>query len=180
MTYKFSYQLTEPDYIAANRLNFWEWVKSRKALRFIAIIGLIYAGLGAVFAFSDGMIFSLMNVTKIMGFALSASVVVLSICLVIGYAFLPHRTRKLIAQQKAHHLPLDYQISPDALAWKNELTETRLPYKMAHKWAENDRIFLVFHSDITFNVIAKGVAGKQAIDDLRDGLRNAGIKGRLL
>jgi YcxB-like protein len=180
MTHKFSYQLIEPDYIAANRLNFWVWVKSKKALRFIAIVGVIYAGLGAAFAFSDGMSLSAANIVKIVGIALLASIGVLTICSALGYAYLPRRTRKLMVQQKAHHLPIDYQIDADALAWKSELTDTRLPYNIAHKWAENGDIFLVYHSDMTFNVIAKGAAGKQAIDDLRDGLKKAGIKGSSL
>jgi hypothetical protein len=180
MTHKFSYQLIEPDYIAANRLNFWVWVKSKKALRFIAIVGVIYAGLGAAFAFSDGMPLSAANIGKIAGIALLASIGVLTICSALGYAYLPRRTRKLMVQQKAHHLPMEYLIDTDALAWKNEITDTRLPYQFVHKWAENDRIFLVYHSDMAFNVIAKDVAGKQAIDDMRDGLKKEGIKGSSL
>ncbi len=180
MNHHFSYQLIEPDYIAANRLNFWEWVKSRKALRLIVIVGLIYAGIGCGLAFSDGIRISPANIAKISAIALFASISILTIFMALGYAYIPRRTRKLMAQQKAHHLRIDYQINDDTLAWKNELSDTRLPYNLVYKWAENEHIFLVYHSDMTFNVIAKDAAGTQAIDDLRDGLKKAGIKGRSL
>jgi hypothetical protein len=60
----------------------------------------------------------------------------------------------------------------------SELFTTRLPYSHAHKWMENDKIFLLFHSDITFQFFPKDEVPAEAIDAIKAKLVAAGCPGR--
>jgi hypothetical protein len=95
----------------------------------------------------------------------------------ISYLMLPRLTNKLFGQQKLFREFQNYEAADDSFNMTSAYSDTRLPYHMAFKWAENDKVFLIYHSVITFNVISKEAAGQPAIEYLRSKLQDAGIKG---
>jgi hypothetical protein len=178
MNYEFSLLHNEQNYLAANRLHFWATVRSKKGLRAVAFIWVIYfiLGLGAMLINHDK--FDGLQLIKIAGIALALGAVVLVACYAIGYFTLGYRTRKLFAQQKLFHIRQDFTVTEEALLVSSELFNTTLPYGHAHKWAENASTFLVFHSDLTFQYFPKDEVPLDAISMLRTKLIAANCTGR--
>jgi hypothetical protein len=178
MNYEFSILHNEQNYLAANRLHFWASVRSKKSLRTLAFIWIIYLALGLGIGFLEYGKLDGLQLIMILGISLTAGAAVLVPCYAIGYFSLGYRTRKLFAQQKLLHVKQDFKVTEEALLVSSELFNTTLPYGHAHKWAENSATFLVFHSDLTFQYFPKNEVPLDAIEMLRTKLIAANCPGR--
>jgi hypothetical protein len=167
MTYKFSLSHNEQNYLVANRLHFWATLRSKKTLRAIAIVAGLYFLLGIGATYLDNGQFTAIWVFSLFGIAIGASIAVLIVCYAIGYAFLPRRTRKLFEQQKLYHCDQNFEVTDDALLVSSTLFNTTLPYGHAYKWAENSKMFLLYHSEMTFQFFPKGEVPVEAIQAIK-------------
>lgn len=177
MTSKFSFILTESLYLEANRLNYWVRVKSSTFFKVwcVAVCVALVVSFGCIFAFANQPYFR--KIAVVVTGSLAAWMVATIILALVSYMILPRQTRKLLSQQKLLQSHQNFEITDDSLNMTNEYSNATFPYHFALKWAENGKVFLVYHSDMTFNLISKDDAGINAIDDLRNKLQRAGIEG---
>jgi YcxB-like protein len=180
VNYKFSFELTDELYLQASRLNFWYAIKSAKAFKIWAIGISVYALMAlAVLYFFDGD-YGFSDVLEISIIAALAWLAITFCFAAISYFLLPRQSRKLLAQQKILQGIHCYEVSEDQIIFSNYQGNSRLAYDMAHKWAENSTVFLVYHSDRTFQILAKNAIPPAAIDLVRTKLIAAGRPGQTL
>ena len=55
---------------------------------------------------------------------------------------------------------------------------SRLAWGEFHRWAENDRLVLLFQSQMLYNIVPKRVLTAEQVDDLRSKLQDAHVKSR--
>jgi hypothetical protein len=169
--------LTEGTYLEANRLNYWLRLKTSKVLRIWGIANLtaLFVSIGCAFIFADQP--STRSTFEAISAVLAFWAVGALILGCISYLMLPRSTKKLLAQQKLFREFQNYEAADESFNMTSTYSDTRLPYHMAFKWAENDKVFLIYHSVMTFNIISKEAAEPSAIDYLRSKLQDAGIEG---
>jgi hypothetical protein len=68
---------------------------------------------------------------------------------------LPRRSRRLFAQQKNLQRPLRFSWDEQGLAWVNESGSGRTAWSDYIKWRENERVFLLYLSDVMFQMLPK-------------------------
>ncbi len=177
MTHKFSFMVTQNMYLEANRLNYWLRLKSSKSFKILmsTIIAALIISLACRFIFADQP--SMKSTSETILAILAFWVVGIFILGYISYLMLPRLTKKLFDQQKLFREFQNYEATHESFNMTSAYSDTRLPYHMAFKWAENDKVFLIYHSVMTFNVISKEAADQPAVDYLRSKLQDAGIKG---
>lgn len=180
MTYQFSFELTDDLYLEASKLNYWYSVKSSKAFKIwtVCIGAYLIICLAAFYAFDDHMGFgkflfvSVVAAAAWLGFTLFFAV--------LSYLLLPRQSRKLLTQQVLLHGVHHYDVSKEEIVFSSDRGCARLAYGMAHKWAENRNIFLIYHSDKTFQILAKDAMPTAAIDLIRSELIAADRPGQAL
>lgn len=180
MTCQFQTRLTEQQYLLANRLNYRETLQSYKLLKLVAWLTTLYCVVFFGIDYLKGR--SLTGTHLLHGSALAVAGAIGGIlfCVVVSYLSLPMRTRKLFQQQKLLHSALDYEVGEEAVTCVGPHTTTDMPYGLVYKWVENVDIFLIYHSDQTFQILPKADAPAQAIDLLREKLTAHNIPGRSL
>jgi YcxB-like protein len=180
VNYKFSVRYDEQNYLAANRLHFWSNLRSLKSLRTVAWLFGLYFVLGLVMSILDEVKIDGWAILRLTIISLTASAAVLLFCYAFCYLNLARQTRKLLTQQKFMQEDLQYDASDALLSVTSVLSNTKLPYDMAHKWAENSRVFLIYLSDQSFLYVPKEQMHADAIDMIRKNLVAANISGKTL
>ena len=180
MSLRFSAALTEAAYFDANRLHFWENVRSKRALQGLAWIVAIYfvITLGVDFYLDHPI--GVMEVLCEVLLALVVGAVALAGCYATAYALLRRRTRQLFDQQKTQQAMTEFEITDTALIYSNEFTSGTLPFALAHKWSEDSSVFLLYISDQSFHVFPKSTVADTAIDLMKANMALAGRPGRKL
>ncbi|MGC1376765.1 MAG: YcxB family protein [Anaerolineales bacterium] len=77
--------------------------------------------------------------------------------LLYRYVFLPRQIKKLFTQQKELSLPFELEITETGLLTSNELGNSTRPWGNFAKWKENEKLLLLYHSDIMFSIIPKRI-----------------------
>jgi hypothetical protein len=75
---------------------------------------------------------------------------------------LPRRARRIFAQQKNLQCPFEFRWDDDALLGVNERGSNRTPWSDYVKWAQDDRIILLYLSDAMFQMVPKRCFGQPA------------------
>lgn len=65
----------------------------------------------------------------------------------------PRRIARIFNQQKELSLPFTIEADEESLHFSNELSSSRLPWNYFVKWKMNDKILLLYRTDIMFNMI---------------------------
>ncbi|HEY0231396.1 MAG TPA: YcxB family protein, partial [Dokdonella sp.] len=68
---------------------------------------------------------------------------------------LPRRARRLFAQQKNLQRPVTFSWDEDGLAWASVNGSGRTPWADYLKWRQNERLYLLYHSDLMFQMLPK-------------------------
>lgn len=68
---------------------------------------------------------------------------------------LPRRARRIYAQQKGLHGQIEYTWDAEAFSVKTERGQARTPWRDYVKYRESETLFLLYHSDIMFNMVPK-------------------------
>ena len=179
MNHQFAFTMTETTYLQANRLHFWFAVRNGKFLRVLGWIIPFYFALDIATNYIDEVPLREMDWLKYGGMVVLCILAIL-LCYGLGYLLLPRRARKLFAQQKLLHSVQNVEFTNEAIITFSDLSTTKLPYAMAHKWLENREIFLVYFSDSSFHFFPVRVVGSDAINAIRANLIAAGCPGRTL
>jgi YcxB-like protein len=76
---------------------------------------------------------------------------------VYRWLFLPRRSAKLFQQQKSLRHEITYTWDAQNLRVENERGQGTIPWADYLKWRENERLFLLYQSDVLFNVLPKRI-----------------------
>lgn len=83
----------------------------------------------------------------------------LALALLVGLKTVPsaivRRTKKIFAQQKSLQLPRELTITDTHLYAKSERGEAKLPWEDFHKWKANEKIVLVYPSDVILHMFPR-------------------------
>lgn len=148
------------DYVAAIRLH-----QRPRGVR--AAIGIMLLALACV-----AFVLAAWNLLHGRMDAADAIVVAAAIYLALWFfVLLPKRIRRLYWQQRALQQPHELDVGDDGIATRHPLGHGVLPWTNVHKWKESGDLFLVYHSDMLFNIVPKrGFESTQAVDDFREKL----------
>ena len=83
--------------------------------------------------------------------------------------------KKIFAQQKELHLPFKIQISETGVYFENSLSQTTRPWNMFTKWKEDQKIMVLYHSDLMFSMLPKRLLTTEIIDFVREQLKKNNV-----
>ena len=139
---EFTINLTWQDYMEANLL----LSNSKKSVRWIIIFIVV--------------ITTIIGIREIVKTGEFNSIIVFPIVFIPAFylerkIFFPKRVKKIYQQQKSLQVPTTVIISENEIKLNNELGNEVIPWTNFIKWMENDKVLLLFHSDIVFNFFPK-------------------------
>lgn len=138
-------KLTADDYLSASKLHSeLNWKQS------IIFSAMIVVGMAAYFLPLHGLAPSLVS-----GALIGGVIGGLGARFILLHLVMPRRARRIFAQQKSLHGEIDYQWDDDALTIKTERAQARMLWSDYIKWRENERLFVLYQSDIVFNLVPK-------------------------
>jgi len=139
-------QLTADDYIAANKLHMqkrgWKRV-AWMAIWFVLGLGAVLSADIAVQDPSAGLP-PLLIILSIVGLQLFLRII-----------YLPRRARHIFSQQRSLQLPFESVVTDTGLESTNANGKTQLPWGHLIRWKEGDTLFVVYQSDLVFNMVPK-------------------------
>jgi hypothetical protein len=161
------------DYLAANRLRANSRWTVTASLRFILLVGAFY--LAIFFLTSEYAAFSW---TKLLADTITALVV--AICAYAGLRLwllwcIPRMTKKLFKQQPSARAPYQFSFDDDGMRAVGPFESSNLPWSHFHGWLENDRLFLLSKTSLTFFCLPKAQLGEENLSALKQCLSAAGI-----
>ena len=161
--YEVSYQISEDDYIAAQRLF------RRKSSKL--------QGLGKLVVMLIGLLAAIVGITEHKWWLILGGLV---------YAAMPwwwfgligqHSVRRTYRQYPAMHEMQTLQLLDDAVLMHSSLGETRLTWAMMPQWCENANFVLLYLQPRLFFIIPKRAdAEGQLVEQLRQQLRAQGVR----
>ncbi|MBB3478438.1 MULTISPECIES: YcxB family protein [unclassified Novosphingobium] len=168
MTITMSYQ----DYLEANRLRSRSRWTLAGILRFVLLITVAYTALFVVIEFPHSWI-------KLAADAITAFVVAL--CAYAGIRIfllwhVPRLTKKLYAQQPSARAPYQFSFDNEGIKAIGPFESSNLPWSHLNGWLENDRLFLLSKTTLTFFCLPKDQIGEANLSALKQCLSDAGIK----
>jgi hypothetical protein len=167
MSNMFVTQLTLDDYLAANRLNYREVMRSRRPLYFIGIIWVVYTGLILIIQKS---LLELVNIFQAVAVASGLALAVVLLTYGIGYVVLPYRTRKMLAQNKLAGLETHVEIMENAIKLTSEASTTNLAYDLLFKWVSNDKVIALYPANNIFFILPRRSMSVAQYKDIIAGL----------
>jgi len=145
-------RLEADDYVAAQRLH-TRWTSRQ----IVVCVAALFAGIVlAVLARREPVLF--VGACGLAGGAAGAS---------IGREFwrrflLPRRARRIFAQQKNLQQPFEIRWDDDGLRGVSERGSSHTPWSDYLKWSQDDRIILLYLSDVMFQMLPKRCFGQPA------------------
>lgn len=155
-------QITQKDYVRAQLLH----LRPRPAIAVVGVvIAVIAIGLAAwqVYRWSTGELAA----AEAMG--LPTAVVAL-----MGYfaVLLPWRFRKSYRTARALHEPVEMELTDVGLLGRSQYGEARLPWKLFHRFKENQHLFVVYQSDALMHILPKRLLeAPDSVDAVREVLK---------
>lgn len=92
------------------------------------------------------------------------------------YVIVPRRMRQIYLQHKEMAAPFEHEITPAALVSTGQFGHAERPWNIFHKWRENDKLFLLYVSDIQFVLIPKRFCTREQLQALRARLRENNVR----
>lgn len=148
----FGGRLDAADFIAAQRLHL-----SAANRRFIKIdIALIVLGATIVISAHLKVIESIPTAYVSLGWMLLGSGIGLILLQwSVSRTLQPRAWRRIFAQQKAMHEEFTYRVDDSGLYVSTPLGQAHRPWENFLRYRENDALFLLYHSDVTFELLPK-------------------------
>ena len=88
-----------------------------------------------------------------------STVFVISFCflyLLAWYSiYVPYKAKKVYRQQKSLQLPFEVMVTKEGLNCSNEIGKSNIPWGNFLKWKENNNLFLIYYSDVLFQMLPK-------------------------
>lgn len=145
-------QIREEDYMAANMLH------GGRSLAAIMVLGLILGGMGVLlYVTSKGQ----NSQTMLLGFALVA------IPCLQRFVLLPRRLKNIYRQQKDLQRPFAFDWTEAGYTLESDHGNSRVPWSDVVRWREGEQVFIIYRSDVLFNLVPKRDLGAAELDRLR-------------
>ena len=143
-------QLTPEDYIAASRLHQRAGTWAGRHFLFVVVVWLLLVGFGVLVLSQTGeWVILAAAIGGAVGWAWS------------WYYQLPVRCRRIFRQQKALQRPYTMEFAEAGMKFSSEGTSSSRPWSEFHKWVEGPEQFLLYYSDLMFNLIPKRFVSEQ-------------------
>jgi len=157
---KFGGQLTADDYVAANKLH----MRKRGWKRIGWIVFWVLLGVGALLsadiAIQDPSA-GLLPLLLILFIAATQ--------LFVRLLYLPRRIRNVYGQQRNLQLPFESVCTDSGIESSNANTTSRVPWDHLIRWKESNTLFVLYQSDLLFNIVPKRCfAQPEQADAFRD------------
>jgi YcxB-like protein len=155
-------QLTADDYLAANRLH----MQKRGWRRVVSVVFWVLLGVGALLSADVAIQDPASGLPPLLLILLIAIVQ-----LVVRLIYLPRRVRRVYSQQRNLQLPFESAVSDAGIEWQNANGKVQIPWSHLIRWKESAAMFVVYQSDIVFNMIPKRcLAQPEDVEALRNTL----------
>ena len=69
--------------------------------------------------------------------------------------YVPYKAKKVYKQQKSLQIPFEVVVTKEGLNCSNEIGKSSIPWSNFLKWKENKNLFLIYHSDVIFQMLPK-------------------------
>jgi hypothetical protein len=142
----FGGQLTADDYVAANKLH----MQKRGWKRVLWIVFWVLLGVGALLAADITVQDPKAGLTPLLLILFIAAVQ-----LFVRLFYLPRRVRHVYSQQRNLQLPFESVCTESGIECTNANTSSRLPWNHLIRWKEGATLFVVYQSDLMFNIVPK-------------------------
>ncbi len=157
------------DYQQANRLHMRQkWLRNT----FIRLV--FYGILFCIFVFVGIGIYMSLDYQSSLSI-LATILPIILILVLLGYVYLPYRTKKIFAQQKELHLPLKMEISEEGIRFENANSQGMRTWDIFIKWKENQNILMLYLSDLMFMMLPTRMVGQEALGFVRQQLKKNNI-----
>lgn len=88
--------------------------------------------------------------------------------LFVRLLYLPRRVRRVYSQQRSLQLPFEGVCTESGIESTNANTTSRLPWSHLIRWKEGPTLFVVYQSDLMFNIVPKRCfAQPEQVDEFR-------------
>ncbi|MBN2499455.1 MAG: YcxB family protein [Anaerolineales bacterium] len=145
-------QLELPDCLNAQKLHMRQSIQTQGTIfLFLALFGIL--GLAAFFV-PEMEIYRYFSIFLL---------VISSAFFFLRYVFLPNRVKKVFAQQKELHAPIEMEITADALLTTNPYGHAERPWSLFIRWKEDDNVLLLYHSNALFTILPKRALNAEQI-----------------
>jgi len=157
------------DYVQANRLHMRQkWLRN-------TFVRLVFYGTLFCLSVFVGIWVAISSTDQSPLSILAAILPIILMIALLGYIYLPYRMKKIFAQQKELHLPFKMQISEAGIHSENSLGQGTRPWNMFTKWKEDQKIMMIYHSDVMFSMLPKRLLTMEIIDFVREQLKKNNI-----
>jgi len=143
---KFGGQLTADDYLDANKLH----MRQRGWKRVLWIAFWVLLGVGALLSADIAIQDPNAGLPPLLLILLIAGVQ-----LVVRLFYLPRRVRRVYSQQRNLQLPFESVCTDSGIDCTNANSKTQLPWSHLIRWKEGPALFVVYQSDLMFNIVPK-------------------------
>jgi hypothetical protein len=143
---KFAGQLTADDCIAANKLH----MQKRGWKRVAWIVFWVFMGVGTLLAADITVQDPSTGLPYLLLFLFIAA-----LQLFLRLIYLPRRVRRVYAQQRNLQLAFETVCTESGIESTNANSSTRLPWNHLIRWKEGATLFVVYQSDLMFNIVPK-------------------------
>ena len=169
-----TFQMTEADYVAANRDWFLRTILKRKAIiRHAVALGVAFMA-GAVLAGGDRGTFAMGQLWY--GLALAgAAAGALLLLYVVTYALIPRRAGRLFRQQTGFHRPLRFSWSDDGMTQTSAHGTGTYAWRDLHRWTVGRDAIMPYVTDQLYFVIPRRALSESQVSDLVNTLERSGL-----
>ncbi len=165
---KIHVQLDWKDYLDASRLHMRP-VGARRVARW-SVIGLVAAVfICTVLLWILGELTP--EIVKSWSYLLPVVAAAVGLYLLSYYVYLPWNTRRIFLQQKEYAAPFEIEITPQALLAYSQYGYSNRPWADYRKWRQDEKLLLLYLSDVQYTVIPKRFLDDQQIEEIRAHLR---------
>jgi YcxB-like protein len=99
-----------------------------------------------------------------------------SLYAIYRYVLLPRQVKRIFSQQQELNSPFEMDFSQAGLGFSNEFGQSLRPWPTFHKWKENEKMFVLYHSDIMYTMCPKRLfAGNNYLDAVKHYLSENGV-----
>ncbi|MEM8695122.1 MAG: YcxB family protein [Pseudomonadota bacterium] len=166
------YTLTERDAVDATKLFYRRQMFGRSKPMVFLIVVIIAAvtvlvGLGEADRVLDNSLLQIL---------ISVIILVVIVIAIFYLFFVAPMARKNYRQTKLLHGEVEISWTPEAITFAGDWGSTIIAWGDYHKWAENERLFVLFQSDALFNILRKDALGPEASLEIRQLLERASVK----
>lgn len=91
---------------------------------------------------------------------------------VVRFFYMPWKAKRVFRQQKSLQYPFEFAWDGESFITRNEKGNSNTPWSDYTKWRENQQMFLLYHSDVMFQMVPKrAFPDDTSVDEFRRALQ---------